>query len=153
MPQRVTLRAAVAAVAVAFGVTALVAVQRGDSSAARAPVKAVASKTVADTPGGAPDLRLAGSRRVPALRDPRKPRVRRKPKPVVRRVVPAPAPVRQAPTATPKPKPKPAATAAPRYVPPAPAPAPARPRPAPTAPPPSGQFDTGDSGDFDTTGQ
>ena len=162
MPDRLTTRATVMLVVLAFGLTfAVRALVSGGSSAAVPPAKQDARTLVAEAPDAEPDLQL-GAATVPALQDARKPpkrRVRaRKPK---RRVVRAPRvqprPVMPAATAQPAP------AAVPRSVAPVPAPVPApapqrftpapqprppapRPTPAPTSGPPT-------SGVFDTTGE
>jgi hypothetical protein len=147
MPVRVTPRTAVVLVSlvfsVAFGLQAL-----GSSPAPKAAAE-TRPAPVDEQPGALPDLALTAARSVPALRDPRKPRVRRRP---IAAAAPTLAPVHV--TATPTPVPTPAPTpVAPRYVPPpAPRYVPPPPRkPAPTpAPQPSGQFDG--SGSFDSSG-
>lgn len=145
MSVRVTPSVAVVLVALVFSV-AFWLPALGSSPAP----KAVAERPAlaAEPPGARPDLSLTAARSVPALRDPRKPRVHRRPK---RQPVTAPAPrlapvqVAAAPTPAPAPAPAP-----PRYVPP-PAPRYVPPRHAPTpAPQPSGQFDS--SGSFDSSG-
>ena len=71
MPNGLSLRTTALLVALAFalafGVQALLG---GVSSAAKPAAKA----SVADAPGAAPELRLAATRTVPALREPRQPR-------------------------------------------------------------------------------
>jgi hypothetical protein len=138
MPRRLTLRATVVLVSLLFSVCFTLQLL-GRSSSPRAAMRATQSPLV-ERPGAAPKLSLVAAKRVPALRDPRKPKP--KPKPTRHKVVaaPKPPPVQATPTATASPIPTPAATAAPtpRYVPPARTPA-----PTPKATPaPSGSFDT-----------
>jgi hypothetical protein len=149
MPRRVTLRATLVLVALAFVAASTIQARlSGDLSAAKPAVR--------DPPGfvtNAPGLKvaksLAAAGQVPALRG------ARKKMPSVRRVVataPAviPTPVVPAATISPTPTASPPVTppAPPSYVPPAPSPEPATPEgtPAPTSTPP-------DSGEFDTTGE
>lgn len=146
MPNRLTLRATLVLVALAFGAAfAIQALLGGDSSAAKRAAK--------DAPGlvtNAPGLRTAKSLapvgQVPALRE------ARNKKPPVRRVVAAAPAVIPTPTATMSPtptaSPPPPPPPPPRYIPPAPSPKPAAPErtPAPISTPP-------DSGEFDTTGE
>jgi hypothetical protein len=144
MPKRLSLRATVVLVALAFGLAlAVQALLSGGSSAAAPVAQRSADGLLAKAPAAAaPDLKLAAAADVPALREPR---ARRKPKPKRRRVREAatPAPVVTAapvvtPTPTPTPTP-PTATPVPRAVQPAPR---STPTPAPTSPPPEGDFDT-----------
>jgi hypothetical protein len=152
MPNQLTPRITVVLVSlvfsVAFGVQAL-----SRSSAPKAAV-GMHSGLAAEHPGPRPHVSLSVARSVPALRDPRKPHMRKpKTKPKKSNVGLAarrPAPVRvvssHPPTATATPRYVPTPT--PRYVPPKPRP---RATPAPTSPPaPSGNFDT--SGSFDSSG-
>ncbi len=139
MPRRLSLRATVVVVSLLFSVC--FAMQTlGRSSSPKAAVRAATPSPLVERPGAAPKVTLSAAARVPALRDPRKPKP--KPKHKHRKVVaaPRPAPVHVAPTAPTTPTP--AATVAPaptpRYVPPARTPA-----PTPKATPaPSGSFDT-----------
>ena len=141
MPRRLSLRATVVVVSLLFSVC--FAMQTlGRSSSPKAAVRAATPSPLVERPGAAPKVALSAAARVPALRDPRKPKPKPKPKPKHRKVVaaPKPAPVHLAPMATSTPAP--AATVAPaptpRYVPPARTPA-----PTPKATPaPSGSFDT-----------
>jgi hypothetical protein len=139
MPRRLTLRATVVVVSllfsVCFGLQTL-----GRSSSPKAAVRAATPSRLVERPGAAPKVALSAATRVPALRDPRKPKPKPKPKPKHRTVVaaPKPAPVRRAPISTPRPARTVAPAPAPRYVPPARTPA-----PTPKATPaPSGSFDT-----------
>jgi hypothetical protein len=150
MPDGLSLRVTALLVALAFGLQALMS---GGSPAAKPAAEHRTAGATTDAQGAAPDVRLVAAGAVPALREPRRPKVHvRKPKRTVPRVVmvaPRSAPQPVTPVATPAP------TAAPRYVPPAPryiAPAPRpkpvapKPKPAPTAAPPSGEFDTSGGG-------
>jgi len=149
MSNRLTLRATVVLVALAFGAAFTIqALLGGDSSAAKRAAK--------DTRGfvtTAPGLKVAKSLtavgQVAPLRD------ARRATPSVRSVVLAapsvtPTPVMPAATMSPTPtaSPPPTPPAPPRSIPPAPSPKPAVPErtPAPTSTPP-------DSGEFDTTGE
>jgi hypothetical protein len=148
MPDRLSLRPALLMVALAFGVAVVSsALLSGGSSAARPAAKQSAPRVVTDAPGAEPDLSLAATKAVPALRDPRQPRKRRAPartKASARKVVNA------APKVTPAPPVSPMPIATPRYVPPAPrrsTPAPKpKPKPAPTSTPQG-------SGEFDSSGE
>jgi hypothetical protein len=140
MPRRLSVRATVVAVSLlfslCFGIQAL-----GRASSPKAAVRPTLSPLV-EHPGAAPRLSLVAAQRVPALRDPRRPKPKPKPKPKRHKVAaaPKPAPVQTVPAATAVPTPTPAATAAPapRYVPPA-----RTPTHTPKATPaPSGSFDT-----------
>jgi hypothetical protein len=147
MPIRLTPRITVVLASLVFGL-ALCVQMLSRSSAPNAVVEMHAG-LAAENPGPRPDLSLTATRSVPALRDPRKPRVRKPKKRHVVLAAPEPAPIRVVPSPTP------AATAAPRVVPtPAPSYVAPKPRPgptpAPTPPEPSGSFDT--SGGFDSTG-
>lgn len=150
MPDRVTRRAALVLIALAFGLAFAVQAFAGSSPA---PKRATTTPVTTNEPGPEADLSLAAATRVPALRDPIKPKPKPKPKPRKKpRPAPKPAP-RTAPTApmmaAPTPQPTPVATPryvptrvpTPRYVPPRRTPAP-RSTPAPTPPEPSGDFDT-----------
>ena len=143
MPDGLSLRTTALLVALAFalafGVQALLG---GVSSAAKPAAKA----SVADAPGAAPELRLAATQTVPALREPRQPRRHKRldPKPVHKPTPAVKNPVGTAPEFTPTPaasvSPTPtAAPPAPPHVTPAPKP---RAAPAPTSTPASGEFDT-----------
>jgi hypothetical protein len=138
MPRQLSLRTTVVLVSlmfsVCFGLQLL-----GRPSSPRAAARATAPTPLVERPGAAPKVLLSAAR-VPALRDPRKPKPKPKPKPRRVLVAPRPAPVR-APVATPKPAP--AAAPTPRYVPPARMPA-HTPRATPA--PPSGSFDTSGTG-------
>lgn len=156
MPVRLSLRATLVMVGLAFGVAFVIqALLAAGSSAAKPAARQSAPAPKAVVPATEPDLALAAAGRVPALQDPRKP-ARRKKKPSVRTAVKK-APKADPPpvvSATPVP---PAPTATPRYTPPAPqrstpkpkpaAPKP-KPKPAPTSTPQtSGGFDSsGDGG-------
>ena len=149
MPNRLTLRATLVLVALAFGVaSAIQSLLAGDSSAGK-PAVHDGPGFVTNAPGPGVAMSLAAAGQVPALRD------ARKKKPSVRRavtagptVIPTPvmpaAPMSPTPTATPPDIPP----APPRYIPPAPSPKPATPEPspAPTSTPP-------DSGEFDSIGE
>jgi outer membrane biosynthesis protein TonB len=149
MPGRVTRRTALLLIGLAFACTFAVQALAGGSSARPAATDSSRSPLVAEEPGPEADLSLAAAPKVPALRDPQRPKKRRVPKPPAKKPTapkrvppPAPAVVAPAPTAVPTPVPTPryVPTPAPRYVPP-PRSTP-RPTPAPTTPPPSGDFDT-----------
>jgi hypothetical protein len=154
MPDGLSLRVTALLVALAFGLTfAVQALMSGGSPAAKPAAEHRTAGATTDAQGAAPDVRLVAAGAVPALREPRRPKVHvRKPKRTAPRVVmaaPRSAPRPVTPVATPAP------TAAPRYVPPVPryiAPAPRpkpvapKPKPAPTAAPPSGEFDTSGGG-------
>jgi hypothetical protein len=137
MPRQLSLRATVVVVSLLFSVC--FAMQTlGRSSSPKAAVRAATPSPLVERPGAAPKVALSAAARVPALRDPRKPKP--KPKPKHRKVVaaPKPAPVHFAPTAAPTPAATVAPAPTPRYVPPARTPA-----PTPKATPaPSGSFDT-----------
>jgi outer membrane biosynthesis protein TonB len=150
-PDKLSRRVALLLVAPAFGLTFAIQALSHEGSSAEPAARHAAGGLVAR------DLQLAAAGTVPALRQPRRPRVHSpklsvtKPAPVT----PAPAvqPTPAAPTATAQPTatptPRSAPTPAPRYVPPAPPP----PSPAPTAEPPSGEFDTTGSDNSDTGGE
>jgi hypothetical protein len=146
MPKRLSLRATVVLVALAFGLAlAVQALLSGGSSAAAPVAQRSADGLLAEAPAAAaPDLTVPAAAAVPALREPR---ARRKPKPKPKRrrvreaATPAPV-VTAAPVVTPTPTPTPTpptATPVPRAVQPAPR---STPTPAPTSPPPEGDFDT-----------
>ena len=146
MRNRLTVRATLALVAVAFAVSLAIQPLLGGESSAGKPAVQDRAGFVTGAPGPNVALSLAAVRQVPALRE------ARKKKRTVRAVVTAapkvsPTPTAPAATVTPTPTPTPTA-APPRAIPPAPAPTPAAPRPtpAPTSTPP-------DAGEFDTTGE
>jgi hypothetical protein len=153
MPNNLSRRATLLLLGVAFGLTFTVQMLLSDGASPTEPkAKRSARAAVAGAPAAEPELRLAAAGTVPALREPRRPRMPRKPRP---KRTPAPKVVAAEPTVEPEPLPpaatvQPTPTAAPRYIPPrpqpqrkpaAPKPTPA-PTPVPTAPPPSGDFDT-----------
>jgi len=149
MPDRVTRRTALILIAAAFCLALAVQAFAGGSSTPQRVVQAK-DAALAEQPGPAADLALKATPRIPALRNPIKPKPKRKPKPKPKKrpkAVAAPVPRAMAPAATPTPTP----LATPQYVPtPAPTPRyiPPRRTPAPTATPPPEP-----SGDFDTTGE
>jgi hypothetical protein len=147
MPRGLSTRFTLLLVALAFGLTFVVAaLLSGGSAPARTATAEGSTAVVAGPPDTEPDLRLVSAGTVPALREPRAPRKRhvaaRKPKHVARKVVTA-APRAQpvVPVATAAPAPAATATPAPHHVPPAPRSTPV-PKPKPTPAPPSGEFDT-----------
>jgi hypothetical protein len=146
MPHRLSLRATVVLVALAFGLSlAVQALLSGGSSAAAPGADRSVTAFSAAEAGAAPDLELDPAGTVPALREPRQPRKRRAPSRTRTRAAVTPPPVATATpvvTATPAP---PAPTPFSRSVAPAPRSTP-KPAPAPTSPPPSGEFDTSGDG-------
>ena len=151
MPDALNRRIALpVGVVVAFGAAFVIQLLPASSTEPAATHGAAAAVT--------PDLRLAATATLPALRQPRKPRVRTVARPA--RVRPArtiqPPVVAPTATATATATAQPAPTSAPQAAPPAPAPAPRHvpaALPAPTAEPPSGDFDTTGSGEFDSGGE
>jgi hypothetical protein len=150
MLDRLSRRATLLLLGVAFGLTFTVQLllSVGSSAPERNAARDVRA-AVASAPAAAPKLRLVAAGTVPALREPRRSRKSRKPRPKptppVRNVVeaaPTVQPEPMAPAATVHPAP----TAAQRYIPPRPQPKPKpaapKPTPTPTAPPSSGGFDT-----------
>jgi hypothetical protein len=149
MPSRLTLRATLVLVALAFAAASAIQARLGGDSSAAKPAVQNAPGVVTNAPGLKVAKSLPAAGQVPELRD------ARKKTPSLRRVVAAaptvvPTPVAPAATMSPTPTATPPTIppSPPRYVPPAPSPKPAAPErtPAPTSTPP-------DSGEFDTTGE
>lgn len=142
MPDRLSLRATLLVIVLAFCLTFTIQTLASGESTAKPVAAAAAPISVAAAPAVAPDLSLAAVRTVPALRNPRPPKRKKR---RVRKVKPAPRVAR-----TPVTRVSPTPTATPRYVPPAPrlkpAPTP-KPKPIPTSTPePAGEFDSSGEG-------